>query len=95
MPAFIEFLQIMFLEDFNKSQGIVREMINLEFHYWNSYRNKEVKDATSLSLTSTNWEEKKGTLTLPDNCYHLEMRISAKKGSVYLDDSSLIYKGKN
>ena len=69
--------------------------INLEFHYWNSYRNKEVKDATSLSLTSTNWEEKKGTLTLPDNCYHLEMRISAKKGSVYLDDSSLIYKGKN
>ncbi len=69
--------------------------INLEFHYWNSYRNKEVKNATSLSLTNTSWEEKKGTLTLPDNCYHLEMRISAKKGSVYLDDSSLIYKGKN
>lgn len=65
----------------------------IEFHYWNSYRNKEVADATSLSLSKTSWEEIKGSLEMPEKCYHLEIRLVSKKGNVYFDESSLIYKG--
>lgn len=67
---------------------------NIEFHYWNSYRNKEIAEAKKLSLTKTSWEELKGSLEgLPEKCYHLEIRLAVKKGSAYFDESSLIYRG--